>query len=185
MSVGFNTAAMGNALGDFYLRRLRGDDATAYKEVRLRALRDHPEAFVSSWEEEQDQTEAWFAERLENGHVIAGVSAAGDIVGTIGIRRSQGLRTRHIGSLWGMYVSPAARGTGLARQLLEAGVAEFGPSIRSVRLCVEANNAPAIRLYESVGFKRWAVEAEAAKVGDTFHDDILMRLDVCSSDNRL
>jgi ribosomal protein S18 acetylase RimI-like enzyme len=57
-------------------------------------------------------------------------------------------------------------------------LAEFGPSVRSVRLCVEANNDPAIKLYESAGFKRWALEEEALKVGDTFHDEILMRLDV-------
>ncbi|WP_280171463.1 GNAT family N-acetyltransferase [Agrobacterium pusense] len=162
----------------FELRRLRSADASAFKEIRLRALREHPDAFGASWEEEQDQPESRIAERLEGGHVIGGLSEEGKIVGTIGISRSNGQKTQHIGSIWGMYVSPAARGKGLARQLLNAALAEFGPSIRSVRLCVEANNGPAIKLYESAGFKRWALEEEALKVGDTFHDEILMRLDV-------
>lgn len=169
---------MGIVLERFALRRLRSDDASAFRQVRLRALREHPEAFGASWEEEQDQPESRFAERLENGHVIGGISEGEMIVGTIGISRSKGQKTQHIGSIWGMYVSPAARGKGLARQLLNAAVAEFGPSVRSLRLCVEANNDPAIKLYESAGFKRWALEAEALKVGDTFHDEILMRLDV-------
>ena len=162
----------------FALRRLRSDDALAFRQIRLQALREHPEAFGASWEEEQDQPESRFAERLENGHVIGGISEGEMIVGTIGISRSQSQKTQHIGSIWGMYVSPAARGKGLARQLLNAAVAEAGPSVRSLRLCVEANNDPAIKLYESAGFKRWALEAEALKVGDIFHDEILMRLDV-------
>lgn len=162
----------------FELRRLRSLDASAFRQIRLQALREHPEAFGASWEEEQDQLETRIAERLENGHVIGGISDGEMIVGTIGISRSQGQKTQHIGSIWGMYVSPVARGKGLARQLLNAAVAEFGPSVRSVRLCVEANNEPAIKLYESVGFTRWALEAEALKVGDKFHDEILMRLDM-------
>lgn len=162
----------------FALRRLRGEDAPAFRQIRLQALHEHPEAFGASWEEEQDQPESRFAERLENGHVIGGILGENTIVGTIGISRSKGQKTQHIGSIWGMYVTPAARGKGLARQLLNAAMAEFGPSVRSVRLCVESNNDPAIKLYESAGFKRWALEAEALKVGDTFHDEILMRLDV-------
>lgn len=162
----------------FELRRLRSADASAFKEIRLRALREHPEAFGASWEEEQDQPDSRIAERLESGHVIGGISEEGKMVGTIGISRSNGQKTQHIGSIWGMYVSADARGKGLGRQLLNAAVAEFGPSVRSVRLCVEANNEPAIKLYKSVGFRRWAHEAEALKVGGKFHDEILMRLDV-------
>ena len=169
---------MGIVLERFELRRLRRDDASAYRQIRLRALREHPEAFGASWEEEQVQPESRFAERLENGHVIGGISEGEIIVGTIGISRSHGQKTQHIGSIWGMYVSPTARGKDLARLLLNAAVAEVGPSIRSLRLCVEANNIPAIQLYESAGFKRWALEAEALKVGDVFHDEILMRLEM-------
>lgn len=79
-----------------------------------------------------------------------------------------------------MYVSPMARGKGLARQLLVAILADVEPSVRSVRLGVEAGNEPAIRLYESVGFRQWALETEALRIGDAFHDEILMRLDLVS-----
>lgn len=165
-------------MGRFSLRRLRANDAAAFKVIRLQALFEHPEAFGASWEEENDQPEPLIADRLEGGYVIAGVSEEGTIVGTIGILRSTGQKTQHIASIWGMYVSPVARGKGLGRALLDAAVAEAGSLVKSVRLCVEANNDPAIKLYESAGFKRWALEAEALKVGDIFHDEILMRLDI-------
>ncbi|MGP4804253.1 GNAT family N-acetyltransferase [Agrobacterium cavarae] len=160
------------------IRRLNANDAAAFKKIRLQALLEHPEAFGASWEDENGQPESLVAERLESGHVIAGISEDGMIVGTIGIRHSKGQKTLHIASIWGMYVSPVARGTGLGRRLLDAAVAEAGPLVKSIRLCVEANNAAAINLYEAAGFKRWALEVEALKVGDVFHDEILMRLDI-------
>ncbi|MGV1905070.1 N-acetyltransferase family protein [Agrobacterium cavarae] len=165
-------------LEEIVLCRLRGSDAAAFKKIRLQALLEHPEAFGASWEDENGQPESLVAERLESGHVIAGISADGTIVGTIGIRHSKGQKTQHIAAIWGMYVSPVARGSGLGRRLLDAAIAQVEPSVKSVRLSVEANNAPAIKLYEAAGFKRWALEVEALKVGDVFRDEVLMRLDI-------
>ncbi len=65
------------------LRRLRANDAAAFKKIRLQALLEHSEAFGASWEDENGQPESVVAERLENGHVIAGISKDGTIVGTI------------------------------------------------------------------------------------------------------
>lgn len=96
----------------FEIRRLRSDDASTFRQIRLQALYEHPEAFGASWEEEQDQPETRFAERLDNGHVIGGISEGEMLVGTIGISNSKARKTKHIGSIWGMYVSPAARGKG-------------------------------------------------------------------------
>jgi ribosomal protein S18 acetylase RimI-like enzyme len=165
-------------LENFVTRRLGGSDVSAYRQIRLQALRERPEAFGAAWEEEQALPESRFVERLEHGHVIGSFSDMGTLVGTIGIARSQGQKTRHIGSIWGMYVQPPARGKGLARLLLNIALKEVGTSLRSLRLSVESNNLPAIRLYEFVGFTTWALEKEALKIGDVFHDEMLMRLDL-------
>ena len=84
---------------------------------------------------------------------------------------------RHIASIWGMYVRPEARGTGLSRLLMTAAVDEARTMCRSLRLTVVSSNDAAIRLYESIGFKAWATDSEALKVGDVYYDEILMRLD--------
>jgi ribosomal protein S18 acetylase RimI-like enzyme len=167
-------------LARFELRRLSGKDASAYRQIRLQALHDHPDAFEASWQDERELSEARFAERLDNGHVIGGFDESSVLVGTVGLFLSGGAKRQHIASVWGMYVSSVARGKGLARQLLDAILADVGPSVRSVRLGVEAANEPAIRLYESVGFRQWALETEALRIGDAFHDEILMRLDLVS-----
>lgn len=162
---------------NYELRRLRSSDAAAFRALRLEALEKHPEAFGSSWEDEQQRSESRFAEWLEHGHVIGGLASDQTLAGMVGLSRPQAQKTRHTASIWGMYVSPAARGSGLARALLDAAVAAADPSVKSLRLSVEAENHAAIRLYEAAGFTRWALEREALKVGDVFHDEILMRLD--------
>jgi ribosomal protein S18 acetylase RimI-like enzyme len=162
----------------FELRRLRSSDAALFRELRLEALERHPEAFGASWEDEQRQPESRFAERLEAGHVMGGFTEEQTLCGIVGTAQCQGQKTRHIASIWGMYVRPAARGRGLGRSLLHAVIEAAHPPLKSLRLSVEANNHPAIRLYEAAGFTRWALEIEALKVADVFHDEILMRLEI-------
>ncbi len=84
---------------------------------------------------------------------------------------------RHIATIWGVYVRPEGRGTGLSRSLMIAAIDEARQTCRSIRLTVASSNAAAIRLYESLGFKAWAIDTDALKVGEIYHDEILMRLD--------
>lgn len=57
--------------------------------------------------------------------------------------RNPGIKTQHIGSIWGMYVPQAVRGTGLSRLLLRAAVDEVGTMLRSLRISVVSSNVPA------------------------------------------
>ena len=55
---------MGMARDQPVIRRLMPDDAGEYRTLRLRALRDPPDAFTSSFEEEQLRPLAWAQARL-------------------------------------------------------------------------------------------------------------------------
>jgi hypothetical protein len=55
---------MGMARDQPVIRRLMPDDAGEYRTLRLRALREHPDAFTSSFEEEQIRPLAWAQARL-------------------------------------------------------------------------------------------------------------------------
>lgn len=166
------------------LRRLRTSNASAFREIRSEGLRLHPDAFGASFAEEQSQALERVADRLENGHVMAAV-ADDAIAGVIGLACSRAEKTRHIGLIWGLYVRPSWRRSGVARRLLEAVISDarqihpqaWMSDLRSLRICVEANNRAAIDLYEALGFRAWAVEKQALLVGDHFHDEIHMRLD--------
>ncbi|NLS15942.1 N-acetyltransferase [Rhizobium sp. P40RR-XXII] len=161
----------------FNIRRLQRDDASIFRDIRLEGLAHHPEAFGASHEQELEYSPAQIGDILEGNTVIGGFEDDGALAGVIAIARSKGTKMRHIASIWGMYVRPKGRGTGLSRLLMAAALEEARADCRSVRLSVVSSNAPAIRLYESFGFKTWAVDTEALKVGDIYHDEILMRLD--------
>jgi ribosomal protein S18 acetylase RimI-like enzyme len=159
----------------FRLARLTAADAPAYRELRLEALRDHPEAFAASFEDEAARPPDWFAARLAAGAVWAGWQ--GDEprpAGTAGLFVGEGAKTRHKGVLWGMYVRPGARGTGLAAALVEQVLDHARGVVEEVRLSVVSTNVAAIRFYTRLGFTPFATEPRALKVGGAYHDEVLM-----------
>jgi RimJ/RimL family protein N-acetyltransferase len=157
------------------VERLTGADAAAYRELRLQALRDHPEAFAACFEEEAARPPEWFAARLDAGAVFAGWRA-GDArpAGMAGLFVPEGAKTQHNGLLWGMYVRPEARGSGLAAALVERVVEHARGVVEEVRLTVVSTNLAALRLYARLGFTACATEPRALKVGDAYHDEVLM-----------
>ena len=99
-------------------------DADAYRRVRLDALRLHPDAFGSAYEDEAVLDRAQFAERLAApGFTRFGGFADGDLVGLAGLQMRTGAKERHKARLFSMYVDAAHRGSGLAQQLIEAVIA--------------------------------------------------------------
>lgn len=159
------------------IRRLAPKDAKAFKSLRLEGLKHHPEAFGASYDEEATQPLAQILQRLEAGYIFGGYDSTGKLQGVIGLRTGAAQRTMHIATIWGMYVSPDMRGTGIAKDLLQTAVTEARNSCTTVRLSVVTSNEPAKRLYERAGFKTWAVDTRALCVDNVFFDELLMRLD--------
>jgi len=52
------------------VRLLEANDVVSYREMRLEGLKDHREAFSSSWEYEAGKPESWWTERLEMNTVL-------------------------------------------------------------------------------------------------------------------
>ena len=62
------------------IRRLQPIDGDLYREIRLEALRQNPEAFSSTFDYEAMQGSTWFANRLANSAVF-GAFLDGKLVG--------------------------------------------------------------------------------------------------------
>jgi RimJ/RimL family protein N-acetyltransferase len=161
----------------FTLRRLGAPDAAAHRDLRLLGLRGHPEAFGASFEDEAGRPLGWFAERLDADAVWGGWRDGDpDLAGVAGLRVSGAAKARHKGVLWGMFVRPEARGSGLAAALAGRVLEHARGVVEEVRLTVVASNAAALRLYARLGFRPYGVEPRALKVGGEYHDEVLMAL---------
>ena len=90
------------------IRELGEADATEYRELRLRALREHPESFLSSYEAERARPETEVAARLARSaespdDFILGCYVDDELVGMIGFSRDDREKQRHRGFIWGMH----------------------------------------------------------------------------------
>jgi ribosomal protein S18 acetylase RimI-like enzyme len=160
----------------FTLRRLIASDAPNYRALRLEGLRSHPEAFGASWEDEASKPLSWFAERLERNAVFGGSRDDSALLGTAGLLVPNAVKSRHKGVLWGMFVRPEARGTGLAAGLVAHVIEQATLLVEEVRLTVVSSNMAAVRLYSRAGFNQYGLEPRALKVGDQYYDELLMVL---------
>jgi len=162
------------------IRTLSHSDAPAFRDLRLAALLDTPEAFATSHVEEVDLPLAAFESRLTQapGHAVFGAFDGDTLVGMAGLAREVLLQSAHKGQVWGMYVAEGARGRGVARDLMLAALAHARatPGMAKVTLSVDAANVPAIALYESLGFVVFAREADATRLDGQSRDELQMHL---------
>lgn len=118
------------------------------RDLRLRALREDPAGFSSTYAEELELTEAdWRRRAATPGQIVA--SRGGHDCGTVLM-----LATPDGFQLVAMWVAPLARGTGLAEALVRAALADAGArGAETVALRVFDDNLPAARLYRRLGFR--------------------------------
>lgn len=161
----------------FAIQKLSAFDAQEYRDLRLEGLAAHPEAFGASWEDESLLSVEDFAHRLEQQHVFAARQTDTKIMlGAVGIRLSAASKTKHKGMIWGMYVRPEARGSGVGVALMQHVLDYARPMLEQVNLVVDASNVTAYRLYEKMGFAQYGYEKRALRIGNSYYDDVLMAL---------
>src|SRR5262245_37670863 len=88
------------------IRARIADDAAAFQELRLFALRECPTAFSSSYEEECDIPLTRVGERLAAApdRAVFGAFDNGTLVGMVGLLREQHRKLSHKAVVWGVYV---------------------------------------------------------------------------------
>lgn len=116
---------------------------------------------------------ARFEERLATSCVF-GAFIDEALMGVAGFHRYDGVKTAHKAELWGMYVRPAARKTGIGKRLVEAVVAHAAERVEQLQLTVISENASAVRLYESLGFVEYGRLPRGLKQNGWYPDEILM-----------
>lgn len=137
------------------VRRIRPEDATAWRELRLRSLRLDPMAFGETLERTSQRPDSAWTEWATRAATstdacsMVAVDAEPRLVGHIGSMWKEDVTS--LGALW---VEPVYRRSGVGRRLLDAILAwadEAHPT-SEVRLGVVATQEAAVRLYRERGF---------------------------------
>ncbi len=154
--------------------RVPEEDAEKLRAIRLEALARHPEAFSA----DPDVENAFSLERWRAHVARRGWFAAVEGSEWLGIaafsRDTHSKKTEHVGSLGAMYVRAGARGKGVGDALIDAVLEAAAKEVEQVVLTVNAENKPAIALYERHGFRAYGKAPKALKVGGKYYDEIAM-----------
>jgi len=156
------------------VRVLTRADAAAFRELRLRALKEHADAFTSSYEEDVQKPLAATEQRIDggDGSTFWGAFVDGRLQGIVGLTREPRRKNAHKADIVAMYVAPESGRRGLARALLQAVIdhARSVAGLEQLVLTVTRSNQAAFELYRTTGFMTFGVEPRAIKVAGEYFD---------------
>lgn len=139
----------------FTIRELRGDDWRALREIRLEALRAHPEFFCPSRDEEAFSELDWRA-RLDNPSGASfGLYHGDEIIGLTGIVYVRSQAETQSAHLVSSYIKEGFRGRGLSRLFYKARIdwAQKQRGISTIIVEHREDNIPSQRAHQGFGFE--------------------------------
>ena len=150
------------------IRWLSENDWQEFREIRLAALKEAPEAFNSSYAEESERDEAQWrtemrrADRLlaERGGTVVGMMSLGEVADE-----------PEAVDVFGLWVAPEARSTGVSWRLIEAAAERATEEGRSrMYYWVSTENGRAIAFATNFGFRPTGQRRSAQVADEEFGD---------------
>lgn len=138
------------------IRTIRPDEWRTYRDLRLRALADSPDAFGSTLAAEESRPDTEWSSRLESAadsrwNLPLFAESGGEPVGLAWGRIERS--SPDVANLYQMWVAADYRGRGIGQMLLEAVIAWARQAgVQQLALGVTLNETPAMRLYSRAGF---------------------------------
>jgi ribosomal protein S18 acetylase RimI-like enzyme len=164
------------------VRAVRPEEWQRFRDVRLLALADSPDAFGSTLEQERDHAREEWIEWISGWSDTTTNRAFVAVEDDTWLGIAVGSRTAHerIVHVYSMWVDPSARRKGIGRLLLDELV-DWARSIGAsgLELGVTAANLGAVAFYERTGFVD-TTERRRLREGST-QDVIVMRRELRAS----
>ncbi len=135
-----------------------GKDDAAWLAVNAAAFAHHPEQGSLTQEDlDARKAEPWFDPA---GFFLAVRESDGQL---LGFHWTKAHAAEGLGEVYVLGVAPEAQGSGLGRALTTIGLRHLadpgrGPDLDTAMLYVDADNAPAVRVYESLGFRTYETD---------------------------
>ena len=139
------------------IRPFAPDEWRTYKDLRLRALADSPDAFGSTLAAEQDRSDADWSSRLASGAASGlDLPLLAEVDGVpVGLTWGRIDRSDpRVANLYQMWVAPDYRRLGAGQMLLDEVIAwAKAKNVAHLDLGVTYRDSPAMRLYTRAGFQ--------------------------------
>ncbi len=160
-------------MSEIKIRQLNLEDAEAYREIRLRMLKENSESFGDSYEDNLSYGLSFFEGRIANSPIF-GAFDNENLVATAGYFIHQGQKIDHKATIWGVYVSPEQRGNRVSQNLVEQAVKACVGKVEQVLINVSGENIAALKIYQDIGFEEFGREPKARKIKGQYYDEISM-----------
>jgi RimJ/RimL family protein N-acetyltransferase len=170
-----------------HIRPLTTHDASLYVALRREMLADAPGAFGASLEDDTRLDAERVGQSIREGAIAGGYAIIGAfeqalaghaaaLVGCAVLIRETKVKTRHRADIFSVYVTPAARGRGVALAMIASckDLARTWQGVNSLRLSVSVRASAAQRVYERAGFVAWGVEPACLFLSGEFIDEVHM-----------
>lgn len=147
---------------DVNVRALAEDDWERYRSVRLSALADSPDAFAATSDDESQLDEDFWRERMRRSTRLV-AERDGEVVGVVSLGETRASELdaevdddedAKAGEIFGLWVHPDARGSGVASELVRASARQArDDGRRHVAFWVSTENGPAVAFASGIGFR--------------------------------
>lgn len=163
------------------IRKPKQNEWENIKELRLESLKEFPNAFASTYEEELEKPDDYWKQLIldsinESECIMLYAFDGNKLIGSIGAKWNNKSKTAHIVNLASMYVKPNFQKQGVAENLFNELLKYLEKNIifRKIKLEVVADNIPAHSFYKKMGFVDTGKNYDELFYNNNFQDTILM-----------
>lgn len=163
------------------INNISPDRFEEYKNIRIEALENIPQAFGSTVEEELKKEDSVWIEILQKSlenkdEFLVFAEIEGSLAGMMRAYREQSQKCAHNASIVSVYVNKKYQGKGLSSLLMESLIEKIkiNTEILRLELMVVTTQISAISLYKKFGFEIVGTLHKNVSVNGVFYDEHIM-----------